>query len=173
MWRMYQVFRCGHAGCGKLLKKVLNQVRPLSTCEALGICNKPGMPSSHSQVTFFFMTLEVVQLIRKAHRFRWDSWQRLAQLGMVLLYTTSSILVAYSRVYLGYHDLLQVLAGAVTGAVVAAVCFILTSRAARNFPAWQRSTIGRLLKFKDTWPIDDALLFEYNNTLSSKFRKSK
>lgn len=158
-------------GSGKFLKKALNQVRPLSTCEALGICNKPGMPSSHSQVTFFLLTLEVFQLVRKTHKFHWDRWQRLAQHGMVLCYTAASVLVAYSRVYLGYHDLPQVLAGAAAGTAVAAVCFTLTSCAAKHFPAWQQSTIGRSLKLKDTWAIDDTLLFEYNNTLSNKSRK--
>ena len=169
---MYQDLACSHAGCGKLLKKTLNQVRPLRTCEALGICNKPGMPSSHSQVTFFLLTLEIFQLVHKTHRFRWDSWQRLAQLGMVLCYTAASILVAYSRVYLGYHDLPQVLAGAAAGITMATVWFTIILCAAKHFPAWQRSAVGRLLKLKDTWAINDTLLFEYNNTLSSKSMKS-
>ena len=126
------------------------------------------MPSSHSQVVFFLAALEVFQLMRKAYTFRQEKWQRLEQLGTVFCYTSVSILVAYSRVYLGYHDVPQVLAGAAAGISVAAVCFAVTCFVAKKFPSWQHSTIGRLLRLKDTWVIDDILLFEYNITLSNK-----
>ena len=161
------------AGFGKVLKKAIRQVRPVSTCEALGVCNKPGMPSSHSQVIFFLAALEVFQLMRKVYAFRQERWQRLEQLGTVFCYTAASVLVAYSRVYLGYHDVPQILAGAAAGITVAAACFAVTCFAAKNFQSWQQSTIGRLLRLKDTWVIDDVLLFEYNNTLSNKSRKSQ
>ena len=131
------------------------------------------MPSSHSQVIFFLAALEVFQLMRKMYTFRQDRWQRLQQLGMMFCYTSASILVAYSRVYLGYHDIPQVLAGAAAGISVAAVCFAVTSFAAKNFPYWQQSTVGRLIRLKDTWVINDILLFEYNNTLSNNSRKSQ
>ena len=91
---------------------------------------------------------------------------------MVLTYISASILVAYSRVYLGYHDVPQVLAGAAAGSSAAALCFAVTYFAAEHFPAWQRSTIGRCLRLKDTWAINDNLLFEYNSTLSDSSRKS-
>ena len=148
-------------------------MRPVSTCEALGVCNKPGMPSSHSQVIFFLAALEMFQLMRKVYTFHQDRWQRLQQLGAVFCYTSASVLVAYSRVYLGYHDIPQVLAGAAAGISVAALCFAVTSFAAKNFTYCQRSTVGRTLRLKDTWPIDDILLFEYKNTLSNKSRKSQ
>ena len=162
---------CASAGFGKVLKKAIRQVRPVSKCEALGVCNKPGMPSSHSQVMFFLAAVEVFQLMRKVYTFRQDRWQRLEQLGTVFCYTSAAILVAYSRVYLGYHDIPQVLAGAAAGIFVAAMCFAVTAFAAKKFPSWQQSTVGRLLKLKDTWVIDDILLFEYINTLSNNSRK--
>lgn len=117
------------------------------------------------------MALEVFQLMRKLYTFRQDRWQRLQELGLVFCYTSASILVAYSRVYLGYHDLPQVLAGAALGISVAAVCFAVTYFVAKNFPSWQQSTVGRLLRLKDSWVIDDILLFEYNNSLANNSKK--
>ena len=133
------------------------------------------MPSSHSQVIFFLLGLEVFQFVRKAYRFHQSTWQKLGAIGMVLIYALASVQVAYSRVYLGYHDLSQVLAGAAAGVFAAAICFAFTAFAAGYFPAWQRSSIGRLLRLKNTWAINDNLLFEYNNTLSevSNSRKIK
>ena len=163
---------CASAGFGKLLKKVIRQVRPLSTCEALGVCNKPGMPSSHSQVILFLVALEVFQIIRKWYSFRQERWQQFEQLCTVFFCTSASVLVAFSRVYLGYHDIPQVLAGAAAGISCAAMCFTVTCCAAKQFPVWQRSTIGRLLRLKDTWWINDNLLFEYNNTVSNSSKKS-
>lgn len=163
---------CASAGFGKFLKKAIRQVRPLSTCEALGVCNEPGMPSSHSQVIFFLVALEVFQVIRKSYSFHQERWQRLEQFCTVFFCSSASVLVAFSRVYLGYHDIPQVLAGAAAGISCAAVCFAVTSCAAKQFPAWQRSTVGRVLRLKDTWVINDNLLFEYNNTVSNSSRKS-
>jgi hypothetical protein len=41
---------CSLAGLGMGIKRVLKHPRPAATCEALGICHKHGMPSSHMQV---------------------------------------------------------------------------------------------------------------------------
>jgi len=160
------------AACGRLLKKAIHQVRPVGTCEALGICDKPGMPSSHCQVMFFLLGLELLQVCRKSYKLRQDSWQCLGQLSTTFAYSTASLLVAYSRVYLGYHDLLQVLAGAAAGLFMAAVCFGLTSLIAGYFPAWQQLQMGKLFRIKDTWHINDVLLFEYNNTVKTGSKKS-
>ena len=92
---------------------------------------------------------------------------------MLLVYVSASILVAYSRVYLGYHDIPQVLAGAAAGLTAAAICSAFTCYAARFFPGWQQSNVGRLLRMKDTWAINDNLLFEYNNALARTLQKSK
>ena len=161
----------GCAASGRLLKKAVHQVRPLSTCEVLGICDEPGMPSSHSQVIFFLLGLELLQACRKSQLFQQDSWQRLGQLSNIFAYTIASLLVAYSRVYLGYHDLPQVLAGAAAGLFMAVVCFVVLCMAARHFPAWQQTRLGQLFRVKDTWCINDVLLFEYNNTLSKVTKK--
>ena len=131
------------------------------------------MPSSHSQVIFFLLGLEVFQLVRKAYSIRKKTWQKLGGVGMGLVYALASVLVAYSRVYLGYHDLSQVLAGAAAGMSAAVMCFAVTAFAAGYFPAWQRSSVGKLLRLKDTWAINDNLLFEYNNTLSKVSKSSK
>ena len=160
-----------HTVIGRFLKNAIQQSRPIGMCEALGICNKPGMPSSHSQVIFFLLGLELLQLCRKACYHQQSSWQRLCKLCMTALYVAACILVAYSRIYLGYHDLQQVLAGAAAGVLVASACFAVTCVTARQFPALQKSRLGQLFRIKDTWPINDILLFEYDATLVKKTRK--
>lgn len=162
---------CGCAALGRLLKKAIHQVRPVGTCEALGICDKPGMPSSHCQVIFYLLGLELLRSCHRSFVCHQNSWQLFSQLSLLVIYTAASVMVAYSRVYLGYHDVAQVVAGAAAGLSVAAACFAVTCIAARCFPTWQRLHLARLLRIKDTWPINDVLLFEYDNTLT-KSKKS-
>ncbi len=121
---------------------------------------------------FFLLGLELIQVCRKSYKFRQDSWQCLGQLSTAFAYSTASLLVAYSRVYLGYHDLPQVLAGAAAGLCMSAVCFGLASLMAGYFPAWQQLRLGKLFRVKDTWHINDVLLFEYNNTVNSRTQKT-
>ena len=121
---------------------------------------------------FFLLGLELLQVCRKSYKFRQDSRQCLGQLSTTFVYSTASLLVAYSRVYLGYHDLPQVLAGAAAGLFLSAVCFALTSLLAEHFPAWQQLRFGKLFRVKNTWHINDVLLFEYNNAVNSGSKKS-
>ena len=46
---------CANEALSLLLKRVVRQPRPERRCTDLGTCGKFGMPSSHTQVSFFFL----------------------------------------------------------------------------------------------------------------------
>lgn len=161
------VHRSLHAVAGRLLKRAIRQDRPLSTCEALGICNKPGMPSSHAQITFYALTVFLLQLLR-SQRFSKLSF---LQCSKGFAYLAASLLVACSRVYLGYHTVAQVIAGAAAGSTMAFLWLAITRCAAPRFRGWQTSRLGQVFRLKDTWYLPDVLLFEYDNVLKAQHTK--
>lgn len=121
------------------------------------------MPSSHAQIIFYAFSIFVLQLTRHRQAYTQDTFLQLGRVVKLLTFLGSAILVAYSRVYLGYHSLLQVVAGAAAGALMAALCFTVTGALAPNFRKLQQSCLGKLLRLKDTWNIPDVLLHEYEH----------
>ena len=89
--------------------------------------------------------------------------QQLGRAVKIVAFLNVSLLVAYSRVYLGYHTVLQVVAGAVAGSCMAALWFTATAEVAHHFMSLQTSSVGKLFRLKDTWQIPDVLLWEYKN----------
>lgn len=80
----------------------------------------------------------------------------------------------YSRVYLGYHTIGQVLAGAGMGIVLGAVWFwIVNSLIYCYFPAIEESAFGRRFFIKDTSHIPNVLKFEYDNARASRRNMGK
>ena len=69
----------------------------------------------------------------------------------------ASCLVAASRVYLGYHSIDQVLAGAVLGVVMAFVWVVVMSRLAGVYAWLAGSRLVGLLHLRDTWGVADPL----------------
>lgn len=122
------------------------------------------MPSSHAQIIFYAFSVFMLQLIRH-HRANLHStfWQ--LEWGIkALVYLAISVSVAYSRVYLGYHTVLQVVAGSAAGAVMAALCIAVAAHLAHIYTPIQQSVFGKLLRLKNTWHIPDVLLHEYTNS---------
>lgn len=89
--------------------------------------------------------------------------QRLGQAVKIVAFLSVSLLVAYSRVYLGYHTVPQVVAGAVAGSFMAGLWFTAIAGMAHHFVSLQKSSVGKLFRLKDTWQIPDVLLFEHMN----------
>lgn len=106
----------------KILKRIVKQPRPDfhkefgSGSYSLGY----GMPSAHSQFMGFFAAYFVCIFIFKMSHFNWA--QKLIGSGILI---SSSILVAFSRVYLLYHTTQQVLVGAMFGALLGLIYFII------------------------------------------------
>ncbi|XP_041998532.1 lipid phosphate phosphatase gamma-like [Salvia splendens] len=147
----------------EFIKTSVQQARP-ETCDLLEMCDSHGWPSSHSQYMFFF----VVYFTLLTH-YRIGSLFR-NQMAMVLLVVWPlAVLTMYSRVYLGYHTVAQVFAGAALGIALGGGWFWVVNNWFRcHFPAMEESAIGRLLYVKDTSHIPNVLKFEYENTRAAR-----
>ena len=92
----------------------------LSSCLRSVQFEEFGMPSSHSQFTWFCSGyLILFTLFRLTNTTTWKSLTVVACLG-------TGLLMSYSRVYLQYHTVAQVVWGAVVGLAGSLLWFILT-----------------------------------------------
>jgi len=109
----------------KILKEIIKQPRPQETCEPLGNCDEPGMPSSHAQFMAFCCIIALMLYRRRCKLAGKDTGSFTSHLvlsvfykmEMVLLFIVSG-LICVARVYLGYHSTAQVVAGTLLGALV-------------------------------------------------------
>ncbi|XP_051152327.1 lipid phosphate phosphatase gamma [Andrographis paniculata] len=147
----------------EVIKTSVQQARP-ETCALLEMCDSHGWPSSHAQYMFFF----AVYLTLLTH-YRIGSLFR-TQMGIVfLLVWPSTVLTMYSRVYLGYHTVAQVFAGAALGAALGGAWFWVVNKSVRcHFPAIEESAFGRFFYLKDTSHIPNVLKFEYENARAAR-----
>ncbi|CAK9164803.1 unnamed protein product [Ilex paraguariensis] len=147
----------------EFIKTSVKQARP-ETCVLLEICDSHGWPSSHSQYMFFFaIYLTLVTYKKYGKIFRKQMWV----VGLVIW--PLAILTMYSRVYLGYHTLAQVFAGASLGVFLGAGWFwLVNSLLSSYFPAIEESAFGRWFYVKDTSHIPSVLKFEYENARAAR-----
>ncbi|WVY99198.1 hypothetical protein V8G54_031349 [Vigna mungo] len=117
------------------------------------MCDSHGWPSSHCQYMFFFATYLTILTF----------WHVRDNPFLHLLTWSLSLLTMYSRVYLNYHIVAQVLAGTVLGVFLGAVwLWVVNSVLHPYFPLIEESTFGRRLYVKDTSHISNVLKFEYD-----------
>lgn len=127
-----------------LLKRIIKEERP-QRIHGKGY----GMPSSHAQFVFFWSVAVALfllvrhrppRVIRNNHR-PWSFAERfLVSLGVQVI----AAVVAWSRIYLGYHTPKQVLVGCLAGAVSAVAWFCITAVARQ---------VGLL-----SWALEDPLV---------------
>uniref|UniRef100_A0A2P2J5N4 Lipid phosphate phosphatase gammaic n=1 Tax=Rhizophora mucronata TaxID=61149 RepID=A0A2P2J5N4_RHIMU len=142
----------------ELIKKSVQQARP-ETCALLEMCDSHGWPSSHSQYMFFFATYLTLLTIKglglSEIRNNWVA---------NFLPWSLAVLTMYSRVYLGYHTVAQVFAGATLGILLGAAWFWVVNSAIYDyFPVIEESKFGRMFYVKDTSHISNVFKFEYDN----------
>ena len=147
----------------EVIKKSVQQARP-ETCALLEMCDSHGWPSSHSQYMFFFAVyftlLSYKGIVLLTGKYRW-----IASFAWWLL----AVLTMYSRVYLGYHTLAQVFAGATLGIILGAVWFwVVNSVLFCYFPFIEESAFGRWFYIKDTSHIHNVLEFEYEKARAAR-----
>ncbi|XP_043701010.1 lipid phosphate phosphatase gamma-like [Telopea speciosissima] len=147
----------------ELVKKSVQQARP-ETCAMLEMCDSHGWPSSHSQYMFFFavyftfLTYRGIGLPTERQKFI------VASIPWV-----SAFLTMYSRVYLGYHTVAQVFAGATLGIVLGALWYwVVNSVLILYFPAIEESAFGRMFYVKDSSHIPNVMKFEYDNARAAR-----
>lgn len=101
----------------KILKKLIDQPRPES-CE---ISSDSGMPSNHSQFISYFILFYIVQIIWVNSKY-FDSLLKVFYTSLLIL---MGLIVCYSRYYLNYHTLEQVVVGACIGSLFGIIWSII------------------------------------------------
>ncbi|KAG6483398.1 lipid phosphate phosphatase gamma-like [Zingiber officinale] len=149
----------------ELTKSSIQQSRPSAMCAVLEVCDSHGWPSSHSQYMFFFASYFTLLCLLNGAGVSSPRSRHL----LALLPWPAAFLTLYSRVYLGYHTVAQVIAGATLGMVLGAAWFwIVNTMLVYYFPAIEESAIGRFLYIKDSSHIPDVLKFEYDNARAAR-----
>ncbi|MQL82596.1 hypothetical protein Taro_015077 [Colocasia esculenta] len=147
----------------ELVKTSVQQSRP-ETCAALEMCDSHGWPSSHSQYMFFFAVYFTLLAFRGV-----GVSSRACKAFVAFLPWPPTLLTMYSRVYLGYHTVAQVVAGATLGIVLGALWYwVVNSMLIDYFPAIEESAFGRFFYIKDSSHIPNVLKFEYDNARASR-----
>ncbi|KAJ7976995.1 lipid phosphate phosphatase gamma, chloroplastic-like [Quillaja saponaria] len=143
------------------IKNFVKQPRP-ETCVMLEICHSNGWPSNHAEYTFFFATY--LSLLN----YKGINGICNGKLGILMAWCLG-FLTMYSRVYLGYHTVEQVKAGAIFGTIIAGVWFwVVNSFISHYYPAIEKSRIGKMLYLKDTSHLPNVLKFEYETAIAAR-----
>ncbi|XP_062004144.1 lipid phosphate phosphatase gamma [Rosa rugosa] len=151
----------------EVIKDLFQQARP-ATCDLLEMCDSHGWPSSHSQYMFFFAVY--FTLLTQKGIGLWDTKHKFA---VNFLPWCLAFLTMHSRVYLGYHTVAQVFAGAALGIFLAGLWFwVVNSVLICYFPAIEESAFGRFFYVKDTSHIPNVLKFEYDNARKARIEKA-
>ncbi|PNW82067.1 hypothetical protein CHLRE_06g272400v5 [Chlamydomonas reinhardtii] len=133
-------------GVARALKHLLAHPRPPATCAKLDLCDEFGMPSSHTQCIAFAFA---VHALLCARGFALKSLStRLVEGFESIALLVATAMVATSRVYLGYHELEQVAAGACLGMLLGAATY-----ATLSWKLWAgiaSSPLGRFFHLKST-----------------------
>lgn len=85
---------------------------------------------------------------------------RLWGLAEVAALAVAAALAGFSRMYLGYHNEQQVLAGAVLGLALGWAWLQLSAGLAHTFAAAAQLPLFRVLGFRDTWSVADVIAVE-------------
>mmetsp|Transcript_36370 Transcript_36370/g.65067 ORF Transcript_36370/g.65067 Transcript_36370/m.65067 type:complete len:232 (-) Transcript_36370:42-737(-) len=146
------------------LKEIIQESRPRS-CQAVQACKSFGMPSSHSQCISFVTAIYIMIILdRPAESALGRAVQRMQGAALVV----ACGLVAWSRVYLGYHTTMQVYVGLSLGVAFGLMWYAVMLRAARYFPSLVASPLCAALGMKDSSGIPDVVAFEYDNALHAQ-----
>ncbi|KAL5740740.1 hypothetical protein ACOSQ2_029920 [Xanthoceras sorbifolium] len=152
----------------EFIKRSVQQARP-ETCALLEMCDSHGWPSSHSQYMFFFAVYFSLLSCKGI-----GLWGIKNRLFLNVLHWSLAVLTMFSRVYLGYHTVAQVFAGATLGILVGAGWFwVVNSVLFRYFSDIEESALGKYFCLKDTSHIPDVLKFEYDNARAARNKASK
>ncbi|KIM44955.1 hypothetical protein M413DRAFT_367393 [Hebeloma cylindrosporum] len=114
-----------------VIKRAIKQDRPIQS-----IGNGYGFPSSHSQYMAYFASFLACHLYFR-HRFASTGYSFLDFLWRMMVYAGLvgwSGLVAYSRYYLGYHNVHQISWGLAIGAVLGVFLYIITEAIPTRYP---------------------------------------
>ncbi|KAK4293765.1 hypothetical protein Pmani_033565 [Petrolisthes manimaculis] len=144
-----------------VLKNIIGEPRPMTRP---GLYTEYGMPSSHSQMMWFFASYSVLFFIFRLRHISNSMMELMWKVVVAAGVIVAACIVMYSRVYLLYHSWSQVLCGAIVGVVLgcgwfAVVHLILTP----FFPTIASWSVCERLMVRDTSLIPNILWFEYTH----------
>ncbi|KAK4879093.1 hypothetical protein RN001_007239 [Aquatica leii] len=153
---------CSHA-FNYLLKHTICEARPKIRPDDMV---EYGMPSSHAQFIWFFATYIIYFVFIRLHHMNNNTIiENLSKFLIISSSLTIALLVSYSRIYLQYHTVGQILCGAVVGILFATFWFALTYFIFTPlFPQIVTWKISEFLLLRDTTLIPNVLWFEYTST---------
>ncbi|KAB0798133.1 hypothetical protein PPYR_09126 [Photinus pyralis] len=156
---------------GTLCSEAFNYLLKHSICEARPKLRPDdmveyGMPSSHAQFVWFFATYIIYFVFIRLHHMNNNTIiENVSKLLIISSSVLVALLVSFSRIYLEYHSISQVLCGALVGVVFATFWFALTYFVFTPlFPQIVTWKISEFLLLRDTTLIPNVLWFEYTNT---------
>lgn len=139
-----------------VLKSVLRHPRPLQSVK-----EGHGMPSDHAQFMGFFLLYLTLWLHTRA------CVTGSGRFIVVAATTTLTALVCVSRVHLGVHSEVQVVAGLAVGCALGCLYFYLSHRLLYPQYEWLLSLPPlQWLLFKDMSVVPDVLQYEYEGWLA-------
>merc|ERR1719215_270617 len=146
------------------LKHTIKESRPDNKVNrvATKLWEQYGMPSSHSQFMFFVAWYLVLFVIFRISHQGSSKLCKIAWFLSTLLSLSLAGIVAYGRVYLGYHSISQVAWGSGIGCSFALIWFLITKYVFTPWFAWICST--RLFEFfliRDYTEIPNVIWFDY------------
>lgn len=158
------------------LKHIIKEARPYKERKVLHV--EYGMPSSHSQLIWFFATyLTLFMFIRLANGTKWSTLWKYFVTTIAII---SATIVSYSRLYLLYHSFEQIVCGGLLGCFNGVMWFFLTHHI---FTPWFSTitswSISEFFMIRDTTLIPNVLWFEYmaqrteSRARQRKLRKSQ
>jgi dolichyldiphosphatase len=142
------------------LKRIIREARPT---EVHTYAPKYGMPSNHSQFMAFWAVYIMLWMW-----FRWSHQGKLWKVMASIFASSLAGLVMYSRVYLGYHSILQVLVGCLVGGAVAILWYIFSEAYLRpHYAAIAKWRVCQYFLVRDTSAVGDVLSLEYRAVLAA------
>ncbi|XP_055009327.1 mitoguardin 2 isoform X1 [Boleophthalmus pectinirostris] len=154
-------------GVNWLLKHIFREPRPCAGSHS-NVPTEYGMPSSHSQLIWFFVIYFFLFLYLRMHQTNNARcvdllWRHI--LSIILLGIALS--VSYSRVYLLYHTWGQVFYGGIAGTTIGIIWFFFTQEVLTPlFPKIAAWPLSEYFLVRDTSLIPNILWFEYTVTRS-------
>jgi len=142
-----------------VLKHIIKQPRPITR---ENMYNENGMPSSHSQFLWFFSVYMFLFIwVRLQHITNSKSvW--FSKLMVSLGCFAAALIVTFSRVYLLYHSVSQVIVGSLIGALLGLLWFLLTNYILtpwfQTVASWW---VCEWLLIRDQTLIPNVVWFEY------------
>lgn len=156
---------------GLLLNEVVNMIikhsikapRPCSAEDKSKLYNKYGMPSSHAQFMGFMAIYSIffAYIRLKVHVYE-KFMDNIRQHFIALSAAGAALIVCYSRIYLHYHTVEQVLVGLLVGTITGSIWFyVVDDIFTPFFQDIANTKIGEYFFIRDSSNIPDILWFEY------------